>query len=112
MPSVASLQSLCAKDISQRLRSSYDRLRKELLGIITVEFCPIEDELRIEVPCTLLSLIEAPRFLPAISSTTVIIEGYKGIYKVSCMSEHWLQLCFEICTECVEVIPKLEFPIQ
>ena len=82
------------------------------LGYITVEFCPIEDELRIEVPCTLLSLIEAPRFLPAISSTTVIIEGYKGIYKVSCMSEHWLQLCFEICTECVEVIPKLEFPIQ
>jgi hypothetical protein len=28
------------------------------------------------------------------------------------MSEHWLQLCFEICTECVEVILKLEFPIQ
>ena len=51
-------------------------------------------------------------FLSAISSTTVIKEGYKGIYKVSCMSEHWLQLCFEICTECVEVILKLEFPVQ
>ena len=33
VPWVASLQSLCAKDTSQRLRSSYDRLRKELLGI-------------------------------------------------------------------------------
>ena len=112
VPWVASLQSLCAKDTSQRLRSSYVPLRKELLGIRNSRVLPNWRRAENWGPCTLLSLIEAPRFLPAISSTTVIIEGYKGIYKVSCMSEHWLQLCFEICTECVEVILKLEFPVQ
>jgi len=113
VPWVASLQSLCAKDTSQRLRSSYVPLRKELLGIRNSRVLP--NWRRAENWGTLYIAFpywSTKIFLSAISSTTVIKEGYKGIYKVSCMSEHWLQLCFEICTECVEVILKLEFPVQ